>query len=171
MPREKKTTLFGATRAEAEDAMQHFAKANSRLKFLESKIEQEKQRIDDKYKDEILALQQQKQQYMEVLEVFAKADAQNWSGKSIDLLAGTIGFRTGTPKVEKNKKFTWPAITELLQQYFPTLVRTKHEPDKEAIIALREDPEFEQLKKLCHIDVVQEESFYVVPKEEELTQV
>lgn len=170
MAREAKKTIINPTRQQAEEAMQELAKSNSHLKRLEAKMELEKQRIDDKYKDEVVKLQEEKQQHIEVLEVWAKKDAPNWDGKSFDLLAGTIGFRTGTPKVEKDKKFTWPAITELLQQYFPGLVRTKTEPDKEQIIAMRDDELFVDVAKKCHITVVQDETFFVTPKEEELVQ-
>lgn len=169
MAREVKKVVTNVTRPEAEEAMQQLAKANSQLKRIEARIEQEKQKIDDRYKSEVLALQEQKKVQMEIVEVWAKKDLPNWDGKSFDLIAGTCGFRTGTPKVEKDKKFTWGAVTTLLEENFPFLVRTKTEPDKEAIIALRDDPEFEKISKTCHIEVVQDETFFVVPKEEELT--
>lgn len=111
MAREAKKTIINPSRAQAEEAMQALAKSNSNLKRLEAKIELEKQRIDEKYSDEVLKLQQEKAQQIEVLEVWGKKDCNNWDGKSFDLMAGTIGFRTGTPKVEKSKKFSWPAIT------------------------------------------------------------
>lgn len=168
MAREAKKTIINPSRAQAEEAMQALAKSNSNLKRLEAKIELEKQRIDEKYSDEVLKLQQEKAQQIEVLEVWGKKDCANWDGKSFDLMAGTIGFRTGTPKVEKSKKFSWPAITELLKEYFPDLVRTKTEPDKEAIIALRDDESFAEISKKCHVMVVQDETFFVTPKEEEL---
>lgn len=168
MAREAKKTIINPTREQAEDAMHSLAKSNSNLKRLEAKIELEKQRIDEKYSDEVLKLQQEKAQHVEVLEVWGKKDCPNWEGKSFDLMAGTIGFRTSTPKVDKDKKFTWPAVTELLKEYFPELVRTKDEPNKEAIIALREDDSFAQISKKCHISVVQDETFFVTPKEEEL---
>lgn len=171
MARQAKKTIINPTRQQAEDAMQELAKSNSDLKGLEAKIESEKQKIDEKYKDRIIQLQETIAQNMEVVEVWAKKDCSNWEAKSFDLTAGTCGFRTGTPKVEKDKKFTWPAITKLLEENFPFLVRTKTEPDKEAIIALRDDPQFDEVAKKCYIQVVQDETFYVQPKEEELTTV
>ncbi len=168
MAREAKKVITSASLDDAQTAMATLANVNSQLKKLESKIELEKQRIDEKYKDQIVGLQNQTAEPKEILEVWAKADCRNWEGKSYDLLNGTVGFRTGMPKVEKNKKFTWDAVTELLGKYFPDLVRTKTEPNKEAIIAMRDTPEFEKLKSKCYVDVTQDETFFTIPKEEEL---
>jgi phage host-nuclease inhibitor protein Gam len=168
MARESKKVISAATRDEAETAMAVVAKCNSHLKKIESQIELEKQRIDDKYKDQIVKLQTEKEEPMEVLEVFAKKECATWDGKSFDLAHGTIGFRTNTPKVEKNKKFTWDAVTELLEKYFPHLVRSKKEPNKELIISMRDDKVFEKVQEKCFINVVQDETFFVKTKEEEL---
>ncbi len=171
MAREAKKVITSATREDAENAMSTLASINSQLKKLEAKIETEKQRIDEKYKDDIVSLQKQATEPKEVLEVWAKADCRNWEAKSFDLVHGTIGFRTGMPKVEKNKKFTWDAVTELLSKHFPSLVRTKTEPNKEAIIAMRYDADFEKVIEKCYINVVQDETFFTQPKEEELATV
>lgn len=168
MAREAKKVISSATREDAENAMATLASVNSSLKKIEAKIETEKQRIDEKYKDEIVALQKQAAEPKEVLEVWAKSDCKNWEGKSFDLVHGTVGFRTGMPKVEKNKKFTWDSITELLSKHFPSLVRTKTEPNKEAIIAMRDSAEFVKVQEKCYINVVQDETFFTQPKEEEL---
>jgi len=168
MARESKKVITSATREQAEIAMNDLANISSRLKSIESKKELEKQKIDLKYNDDVVALQTQAIQPKEILEVWAKSDCKNWEGKSFDLGAGTVGFRTSPPKVEKNKKFTWDAVTELLNKFFPDLVRQKLEPNKEAIIALRDEKIFEKVKERCYVDVVQDETFFVTTKEEEL---
>ncbi len=166
--RQSKKVISSATREEAEQAMETVALVNSKKKSLEAKIELEKQKIDEKYRDQVTELQQQVKEPLEVLEVWAKSDVKNWEAKSFDLTHGTVGFRTGTPKVEKEKKYTWEVITELLITFFPALVRTKVEANKEAIIAMRHEPAFEKLKAKCHVDVVQDETFFTRTKEEEL---
>lgn len=171
MARKSKKVISAATREEAESAMATVACCNSQLKKIEAEIELEKQRIDNKFKDQIVKLQEKIEEPMEVLEVYAKQESANWEGRSFDLAHGTIGFRTNTPKVEKNKKFTWDSVVELLQKYFPELVRTKYEANKEAIIAMRDEADFEKVKNKCFINVVQDESFFVKTKEEELAPV
>jgi phage host-nuclease inhibitor protein Gam len=168
MARETKKIISTASREDAEAAMATVAKCNSQLKKIESQMELEKQRIDDKYSDQVLKLTKEKEEPMQVLEVFAKADCKNWEGKSFDLLQGAIGFRTNPPKLEKKKGFTWDAITDLLKKYFPHLVRSKEEPNKESIIAMRDEKEFDKVAEKCFISVVQDETFFIKTKEEEL---
>lgn len=168
MARETKKVISAASREDAETAMAVVAKCNSHLKKIESQMELEKQRIDDKYIDQVLKLTKEKEVPMEVLEVFAKSDCRNWEGKSFDLLQGTIGFRTNPPKLEKKKGFTWDAVTDLLKKYFPHLVRSKEEPNKETIIAMRDEKEFTKVAEKCFLSVVQDETFFIKTKEEEL---
>lgn len=166
--RTAKKVISSATKEDAEQAIAIVARCNSGLKKIEAQIELEKQRIMDKYREDIDKLELQKEEPMEVLEVWAKKDCTNWEYKSIDLMHGTIGFRTNPPKLEKKKGFTWDAITELLLKSFPALVRTRQEPDKEAIIAMRDEIAFEKVKEKCYLNVVQDESFFVKTKEEDL---
>jgi phage host-nuclease inhibitor protein Gam len=82
---------------------------------------------------------------------------------------GKIGFRTGNPKLVKDRKFTWDAVTELLKKAFPGFVRTTYEINKEALIAFRDNKDFGAVKDSCYVDVVQDESFYVEANSEELS--
>ena len=168
MAREAKKVISTASREDAEAAMAVVAEVNSQLKKIESNVELEKQRIDEKYRTQVETWSRKKAEPMEVLEVYAKKNAPEWDGKSFDLMHGTIGFRTNPPKLEKKKGFTWESITALLKKYFPALVRSKEEPNKEAIIAMRDEKEFEKVSEKCFITVVQDETFFVRTKEEEL---
>lgn len=163
-----KKVISSASREEAEQAMAVIASCNSRLKKIESKMELEKQRVEEKYRDDVQALQKEMEQPKEIVEVWAKKDCHNWEGKSFDLAHGTAGFRTNPPKLDKKKGFTWEAITQLLKKHFPALVRTKEEPNKETLIAMRDTPEFEAVTEKCYITIVQDETFFIKVKEEEL---
>lgn len=170
MAREVKKVISSATLEDAQTAMAVVAKCNSSIKKIESQMELEKQKIDDKYRDQVDNLKKEKEEPMEVLEVFAKKDCKNWDGKSYDLAHGTIGFRTATPSLTKKKGFTWEGIVALLKIHFPTLVRLKEEPNKEAIIALRDDKSFTKLQEKCMVDVEQPETFFIKTKEEQLVE-
>jgi len=104
-----------------------------------------------------------------LLQIYGQQYKDNWKGKSLGLVHGKIGFRTGNPKLIKNKKFTWDAVTELLKKAFPHYVRTSYEINKEALIACRDKKEFEEIKDNCYVDVVQDETFYVEANAEELS--
>jgi len=92
-------------------------------------------------------------------ELFAKR-------KSIESVHGTIGFRTGTPKLKTLKGFTWGAVTNLLKEFLPSYVRISEEPAKDKLLADREDEEVAALFPKVGISVTQDETFYVEPKKE-----
>jgi phage host-nuclease inhibitor protein Gam len=168
MARQKMKVVPTVSHQEAEQAMALFAQSSTELKKIEVLLEQEKQLIDGKYLDEISRLKTCLQDQAQVLQHYGEANKDSWKGKSLDLALGKIGFRTGTPKLIKDKGHKWEAITELVRRLFPKYVRTSYEINKEALIAARTKREFEKIKKSCYVDIVQEETFFVETKEETL---
>jgi phage host-nuclease inhibitor protein Gam len=167
--RAKKILITSCSHEEAEQAMASFAKCNTQLKLIEAKMEEEKQQIDNKFLGEIARLRTSMEEKLNLLQVYGQHSKEQWKGKSLDLTHGKIGFRTGNPKLVKDKKFTWDAVTELLKKAFPSFVRATYEINKEALIAHRDQKEFEAIKDACYVDVVQDESFYVEANTEELS--
>lgn len=169
MARTKKKHYVEVSLDNAQEASETFAQCNNKLKKIEAKMNGEIDKVKSRYQDEITALKVDMEEPLEMLEAYALQQKESWGKrKSFELLHTTIGFRTGTPKVTKDKKFTWDAVTELVSKLFPNLIRTKPELDKETIIAMRDQDGFRELKESCYIDVVQDETFFVAPKEEEL---
>ena len=87
---------------------------------------------------------------------------------------GTIGFRTGTPKLKTLKGFNWASALELVKRVLPGYVRTTDEIAKDKLLADREleavvigssDESVPMSEALagCGITVVQDETFYVEP--------
>lgn len=169
MARTKKKQYTEVSLDNAQEASETFALCNNKLKKIEAKMNGEIDKIKSRYQEDITGLKNEMEEPLEMLEAYAIQQKESWGKrKSFDLLHTVIGFRTGTPKVTKDKKFTWDAVTELVSKLFPDLIRTKPELDKESIIAMRDQDGFKQLKEACYIDVVQDETFFVQPKEEEL---
>lgn len=167
--RQKKKVIQGVTLEAAQEASELYAVTSNKLAKIEAKMNDEINKIKSKYQDDITDLKENMEEPFQVLEVFAKENQEAWGKrKSTELLHCTIGFRTGTPKVVKDKKFTWDGITEIVSKLFPNLVRVKSELDKDAIIALRDEDGFKEIKEKCWIDVTQDETFFVSPKIEEL---
>lgn len=169
MGRAKKILITTVSHEDAEQAMAVFAKSNTLLKVIETKMEEEKQQIDNRYLIDITKLKTSMEEQIEILQVYGQKFKDNWKGKSLELLNGKIGFRTGNPKLVKDRKFTWDAVTELLRKAFPMFVRTTYEINKEALISSRDKKEFEEIKDSCYVDVIQDETFYVEAKTEELS--
>jgi phage host-nuclease inhibitor protein Gam len=167
--RAKKILITSVSHEEAEQAMAAFAQCNTQLKLIESRMEEEKQQIDNKFLGEITRLKDSMEEQVKMLQVYGLQFKESWKGKSLPLIHGKIGFRTGNPKLVKDRKFTWDAVTELLKKAFPAFVRTTYEINKEALIALRDKEEFEGIKDSCYVDVVQDETFYVEANTEELS--
>jgi phage host-nuclease inhibitor protein Gam len=157
------------TLEQAQDASAKFAHAAARLSMIEAEMNERINKIRNEYYEEIVRLNEEKASQSAILEAYGIDQKENWGRKkSFELFHSIIGFRTGSPKVVKDKKFTWEGITELVKEQFPSFIRTHAELDKEAIIALRDDALFQKLKKACYLDVVQSETFYVETKSEEL---
>lgn len=104
----------------------------------------------------------------------AEADIEAWAAlhhaefvprKSLELLHGTIGYRTGQPALKTIKGVRWQDVMTLLARH-PAYIRTILEPDKEAILADRDGLGETGLAALG-LRVEQAERFYIDPKVEE----
>lgn len=176
MTRVKKKVISNVTLEQAQEASELYASKYLRLSTIEAKINEEVAKIKAKYNEEVAKLQEELKEPEQVLMVFAEEQKSNWSKKSFELLHTVIGFRTGTPKVDKTKKgFSWDAIVELLKKNksFKPFIRTKEEINKEAILQLREEVEADAkilnaLKQEAFIEIKQDETVFVEVKKEVL---
>jgi len=167
--REKKKVIKGVTTEMAQDASAAYAKAHVSLQSIEAKMNEEINKIKEKYQDKITEQEEKKDEQFVILEVYAIEQKDNWGkAKSIDMLHSRIGFRTGTPKLKLDKGFNWTSVTSLLDEHYPFYIRMVKEPNKEQLIADREIEGFDKICKKAHISVVQDETFFVEPKVEEL---
>lgn len=166
--RQKKVIIQGTvTRERAEEAFAEYALADAKDQQIRAKMDEKMAKIREEYQDELAKLEQQKKQNFEVLEAFAMGSREEFGKKkSLELAHGTIGFRTGTPKLKTLKGFTWASVTNLLKEYLPAYVRTIEEPAKDKLLADREDPGVLQQFNKVGIYVDQDETFYVEPKKE-----
>ena len=123
-----------------------------------------------KYADDIAKLTEKKDKAFDVLQAFALENKDELFArkKSLESVHGTLGFRTGTPKLKTLKGFTWGAVTNLLKEFLPSYVRTTEEPAKDKLLADREVEEVASVFSRVGIAVVQDETFYVEPKKEEV---
>lgn len=85
----------------------------------------------------------------------------------MNLLHGTIGFRLGNPKLKSAKGFIWKSILELVKNRMHDYIWTKEEVAKDKILADKENKGIKELINQCGIEIVQEEYFYIEPKEED----
>jgi phage host-nuclease inhibitor protein Gam len=127
-------------------------------------------RIREKYQEDVNKLQERKDDAFEVMQTFAMENRELFvKKKSMEMLHGVFGFRTGTPKLKTRKGFTWGAVTNLLKEFMPSYVRTSEEPAKDKLLADRDIPEVADLFPKVGILVDQDEVFFVEPKKEEVS--
>jgi phage host-nuclease inhibitor protein Gam len=166
----RKTTVVHEhiTAEQAEEAFAEYATATSGIKKLSAEMELKITAVREKYQDALAALAKRQEATNSILMTYAMENEQLFDKKkSIELTHGKIGFRTGTPKVKNLKGFTWASVKNLVKELLgEKFVRTEEEVNKEALLAERDNPEVNQHFKKCGIEIRQDETFFVEPKEE-----
>jgi phage host-nuclease inhibitor protein Gam len=167
--REKKTVYSGVKQEEMELAFADYARADARIQKINATMDIEMTRIREKYQDELGKQSELKDKSFDILQAYAMENREELFSKkkSMETTHGTLGFRTGTPKLKTLKGFTWGAVVNLLKEFLPGYVRTSEEANKEKLLADRESEEVAAMFPKVGISVVQEETFYVEPKKEE----
>ena len=167
--RQKKTLIQGISQEQANEAFATYAKADAQIQKINAEIELQCARIREKQADRLSQLDAEREQAFDVLQAYAVENKAELFAKkkSLDMAHGTIGFRTGTPKLKTLKGFTWASVLQMVREFLPGYVRTSEEVAKDKLLADRdEDGMFDKMSK-CGITVTQDETFYVEPKKEE----
>lgn len=178
--RKKKTIITGVTREAADEAFATFAKADAQCNKINADIELACAKIREKWADKLTVLQAERDAAFDTLQAFASEHPELFTKKkSLEMAHGTIGFRTGTPKLKTLKGFTWEAAKTLVKKLLPDYIRTTEEIAKDKMLADRDSQQMREGDPLgpgkpmseamaeCGIQVVQEEAFYVEPKKED----
>lgn len=123
--------------------------------------------IKEQYEVSLVALGKQIEEKTAILESWAAANPGEFpkGRKSIELLHGIIGYRTGTPKLKLLAKRTWDIVLEALKStQLRSFVRTKEEVNKEGLLSSYAQGTIndDDLREIgCK--VVQDETFFVEP--------
>lgn len=182
--RQKKTVISGVTRETADVAFATFAKADASINKINADIELQCAKIREKHQAELTRLTAERDSSFEMLQAFATENQTELFSKkkSLDMAHGTIGFRTGTPKLKTLKGFTWASALELVKAFMPSsYIRKVEEIAKDKLLAdrdledvkitesglMEQEVTMKEAMAKCGIQVVQEETFYVEPKKED----
>ena len=160
--RQKKTLIQEVNRDNAEEAFAGYNHCISKLEVQQGKMNAELTAVKEKYEPVIGKLQEERDQHFEMLQAYAEANPELFTDKkSMEFTHGTIGFRTGMPKLNTRKGFKWPAVFELVKSSLKKYIRTKEEVDKEGLLADR--VALGDKLKDVGLEVVQDETFFVAP--------
>jgi len=168
-----KKTLIPAlhTRGDAENAMNLLANIKAGERRIITDRDEAKLRIDERCAPQLAEIEATVKDLTNQLCAWAEANPGEFpkDRKSIVMQSGTLGFRTGTPKLALlNKKWNWKTALAAVQQWLPNFIRNAPEIDKEAILAQRDEPIIADAITRCGMKIDQDESFYVEPALSEL---
>lgn len=160
------------TRAKAEALLGEIALPTLERNHCTLDMDRELTTVREHFESPLTAIGKQLEEKTALLEGWAAANPEEFpkGRKSLDMLHGVIGYRTGTPKLKALLRKTWDAVLQTLKAFgLAQYVRVKEEVNKEAIIADSQAGNVDEatLKKIG-VTVSQEESFFVEPKLEEI---
>lgn len=185
MARQKKTIISGVSREAADEAFATYAKSDAQIQKIQAEIELQCAKVREMFADKLATLGASRDKAFDVLQSYAMENQAELfvKKKSLEMAHGTIGFRTGTPKLKTLKGFTWASALQLAKKFLPvTYIRQAEEIAKDRLLADRELEEVEvydtptgeprtvamqEAMAVCGIQVVQDETFYVEPKKED----
>ena len=170
MSRIKVTLTTIPNRDGAEQVMNDLALMENNRRNLITQRDEEVLGIKTKYEPGLAAYAESIKSHTETLRAWAEAnpDAFPKDRKSVKMTSGTLGFRTGMPKLALlSRAFNWDRVLALVEQFWPGLIRLKKEVDKEGLIAMHSQAQDRatadaELRR-CGVKVTQEESFFVEP--------
>jgi phage host-nuclease inhibitor protein Gam len=126
----------------------------------------------ERYEEPLSTLGKQIEEKTAVLERWAEQNPEEFARgrKSIEMIHGLLGYRTGTPKLKLLRGCSWDSVLLIVKNLakFAGFVRVKEEVNKEAILAAASASRIndDELKQIG-VKVVQEEAFFVEPKLED----
>jgi phage host-nuclease inhibitor protein Gam len=103
---------------------------------------------------------------LDAAETWAGENAAEFAGKkSIVMVHGTVGYRTGKPRLKTLRGWTWDRVLGVLETAFPEYVRVKKTVDKERLLADQDKLGPDRMRRVgC--TTVQDETFFVEPHRE-----
>lgn len=168
--RVSKKVIQNVSSSQFNDAMASYAANDARSAKIRATIDVEITKVREKYADDLEEIADELEKNQEIIEVYCmeNKDTLFSKKKSMDTSHGTVGYRTGTPKLKLLKGFNWNKVLDNLKAYLPSYVRTTEEPAKDRLLSDRENEEVAENLKKVGIEVVQDESFFIELKKEEL---
>ena len=168
--RQKKTVITGVTREAAEEAFGIYAKTDAQIEKINAEIDLQCAKIREKYQQKLGELACDRECAFDTLQAYATENQAELftKKKSLDMAHGTIGFRTGTPKLKTLKGFTWASALQLVKEFLPDFIRKTEEIAKDKMLADRESEGMVEKLSKCGITVAQDETFFVEPKKEDV---
>lgn len=158
----------GITENEFNEALAAYASSDAEIGKINADLDVKITDLRKKAENRLNDLTTKRDEALEVVKNYSVENKEQLftKKKSLETSHGVIGFRTGTPKLDKLKGFTWLAVTNMLKEFLPSYVRTVDEPNKEKLLADRDVKEVADLFDKVGVCVKQDETFFIELKKE-----
>jgi len=168
MAKKRVTVKTGITESEFQEALAAYASSDAGICKINADLDVKITDLRKKVEDQLTDLTVKRDESLEIIKNYSveNKDTLFSKKKSMETSHGTIGFRTGTPKLKTLKGFTWNAVTNMLKEFLPSYVRTIDEPAKDKLLADRDNEDVANNLKKVGIEVVQDETFFIELKKE-----
>jgi phage host-nuclease inhibitor protein Gam len=155
------------SRDDAEACLNDLANAVNNLRQAQAIRDARVLEINEHYAPAFALLDQSIREYTTALQLWAEANPSDFpkGRKSLVMTSGTIGFRTGTPKLSLlSRAWKWDSVLEALRRSARRFIRTKEEIDKDSIIKEHSVSAITAADlSTWGLKVTQQESFFVEP--------
>jgi phage host-nuclease inhibitor protein Gam len=159
-----------ASRLEAEAIMTQVALTLNNQRRITAVMEARVLKVREEYATSLGLCAEGVARGTERLKLWALANpAEFEKAKSVQFPAGTVGFRTGMPKLALlNRKWNWTKALEAMQRLMPKFIRQKPEIAADVILCEREEPSMKLALPAVGLKIVQDETFFVEARLEHL---
>jgi phage host-nuclease inhibitor protein Gam len=155
------------TRERAEAVVGEIAAKVIERDAVTAELESDIQDVRSRYEARLLECSLVIEQKMPAVEAWAEEHPELFEAKkSLQMVHGLIGFRTGNPKCSPLRGWTWEKVKAHLVNKNLGYTRTVVEVDREGFIRDRDTLKAAGLAERG-VEVYQEDSFYLEPKREE----
>jgi phage host-nuclease inhibitor protein Gam len=162
----EKSVAARMTREDVEAAVRELCLASVRLDETQARMNLDLAAVRERFEPDLAALSATVDEQEATVRAWADAHPEEFATrKSLVMVHGALGYRTGQPTLKTVRGVTWEKVLALLRHNLPHYVRVKEEVDREAILADREALGSENLKTLG-LRVEQAERFYVEPNKD-----
>lgn len=135
---------------EADQALLELGRIEASLQEAEAALNEQIQSLRDKYEQKTRDIASEKESIENALESFGIHNKNEFEDvRTRELIHGSIGFKMSPPKVGLlNRKYKWETVLELLRRvrWGSAFIRSKEEPDKEAILTAVADKSIDDTK-------------------------
>ncbi|MBI4024817.1 MAG: host-nuclease inhibitor Gam family protein [Verrucomicrobia bacterium] len=158
------------TREQMEKLVGDICAATIRQDALLAEMDHKLKTVRENYEDRLAGIQQELDGNLALAQDWAEAHPSEFEKrKSIEMVHGVVGWRTGQHKAKPLSGWTWEKVLAAIgdiPHFAACYIRTIKEVNKEALISDRDIIPPEELRKIG-VRIFREETFFIEPKREE----